>query len=367
MEFVNLFRTMVNEGASDLFIKTGSRPAIRVDGKIQFLSETPTTPEFSHELLLASVASEVQRRKFEVEFEIDVGISIEDVGRFRLNLYRQQGDLAFVYRHIPSRIPKFVELGLPVDASRKVANLARGLVLVTGITGCGKSTTLASIMDFINEHHAKHIITIEDPIEYVIPEKECAISQREIGADSLSFAGALKHSVRQSPDVIMIGEMRDKDTMDAAIHAAETGHLVFSTMHTVNSIQSVERIISYYPPHQHELIRLQMSMNLEGVFSQRLLPRADGKGRVPAVEVMLGTPSIKEILLEGRTKEIHKALFEGFQYFKTQTFHQSIRDLYKADQITLEIALEAADNPDELKLDLRGFSKGSQTDFNFRF
>jgi twitching motility protein PilT len=367
MSFENLFRTMINEGASDLFIKTGSRPAMRVDGKIVFLSESPTTPEFAQELYETVTRSDLQRRRFEQEHEIDVGLKVEDAGRFRLNLYRQQGELAFVFRHVRDDIPTFSELGLPIDAAKKVSSLPRGLVLATGVTGSGKSTTLASMLEFINERYYKHIITIEDPIEYVVREVKCVISQREIGFDSVSFANALKHCVRQSPDVIMIGEMRDRETMDAAINAAETGHLVFSTLHTVNAIQTVERIISYYPPHQHNLIRLQMSLVLEGVFSQRLLPRADGKGRVPAVEVMLGTPSIKEILEEGRTKEIHKALYEGSQYFKTQTFHQSIRDLYRADLITLETALEAADNPEELKLELRGITKGTRADLDFNF
>jgi len=254
---------------------------------------------------------------------------------------------------------------MPVEPLSKLARSPRGLVLVTGITGSGKSTSLAAVINYINEHFNRHIVTIEDPIEFLHKDKKSIVNQREVGEDTESFSTALRHVVRQAPDVILIGEMRDRETMEAALAAAETGHLVFSTLHTVDAIQTVERIINFFPPHQHQLIRLQLSMVLEGVVSQRLLARKDGSGRVPAIEIMMATPTIRDLLLEGRTTELYKAIKEG-GYFGCQSFNQSLKEIYEKDFITLADALQAADNPDELKMELKGIVKGTRAgDFDF--
>jgi twitching motility protein PilT len=256
-------------------------------------------------------------------------------------------------------IPTFEDLNLPLMQMRKLAAMRRGLVLITGIAGSGKSTTIASMLEYINQTRHCHIVTIEDPIEYVYENKQSLVNQREVGIDTHDFIDALRMVVRQAPDVIMIGEMRDLQTMEAAISAAETGHLVFSTLHTVNAVQTVERIITFFPPHQHDLIRLQLSMVLQGVISQRLLPKKESAGRVPALEIMISSPTIKDILAEGRTDELLPALQEG-DYYGNMTFNQSLKLLYEKGLISLEEAMTAADNPDELKLEIRGISKGTK-------
>jgi twitching motility protein PilT len=284
-----------------------------------------------------------------------------------VNIYKQRGYVSFAFRHIEKTIPSFEDLGLPVEPMKKLASLNRGLVLVTGVTGSGKSTTLAAIVNYINENFNKHVVTLEDPIEFIYRDRRSIVSQREIGSDTSDFKVALKHVVRQSPDVILIGEMRDKETMEAAISAAETGHLVLSSLHTVNATQTVERIINYFPPHQHSLVRVQLSLVLEGVVAQRLITRRDGRGRVPAVETMMRSPTVKDLLAEGKTNELYKAIKEG-EYFGSQTFNQSLKRLYEAEKVTLDDAMGAADNPDELKLEIRGILKGSKAaDFNFDY
>ncbi|MCA8960983.1 MAG: PilT/PilU family type 4a pilus ATPase, partial [Planctomycetes bacterium] len=243
----------------------------------------------------------------------------------------------------------------------------RGLVLITGNTGAGKSTTLASMINHVNESYNRHIITIEDPIEFMFKDRKSIIDQREVGIDTTDFLSALKYALRQSPDVILIGEMRDRETMEAALSAAETGHLVFSTLHTVNATQTVERIINYFPPHQHGLIRLQLSLCLAGVISQRLLPRKQGKGRVPALEIMINNPTVRELLMKGLTPELYGAIKDG-DYFGCQTFNQSIKKLYQSDAISLDDAMSASDYPEELRLELRGVYKGTApADFNFEY
>jgi twitching motility protein PilT len=242
---------------------------------------------------------------------------------------------------------------------QRLANCQRGLVLVTGVAGSGKSTSLAAMIDHMNAHTSRHVVTIEDPIEYVFRDGKCAITQREIGIDTPDYHTALKAVVRQTPDVILVGEMRDLETVSAALTAAETGHLVLSTLHTVNAVQTVERIISFFPPHQHQTIRLQLSLVLEGVVSQRLVTRRATAGRVPAVEVMIGTPTVKEMVLEGRTRELARALEEGHEYYGSQTFNQSLAGLVRDHLIDLDDALAAADSPDELRLALRGITKGA--------
>ncbi len=364
MELQELLRRMVVERASDLILKVGSPPTLRIDGRIRFLDMDPVSVQDAREVY--EVIEDSKRDGFFNRRDIDTAFDMPGIGRFRVNVFYQRGYLGFAFRYIESQILDFAELSLPADVMVRLASLARGLVLVTGITGSGKSTTLASMINHINTHFNKHVVTVEDPIEFLHKDKRSIITQREIGADTEDFGTALRHVVRQSPDVIMIGEMRDSETMEAALSAAETGHLVFSTMHTVNAMQTVERILNFFPPYQHNLIRLQLSLILEGVMSQRLLPRRDGKGRVPAVEIMVATPTIKEFLLEGKTHELYKAIREG-AYFGCRTFNQSLKDLYERDMITLKDALESADDPDELKMELKGIVKGTQMgDFDFK-
>lgn len=354
-----LFELMVSGRGSDLFIKPGSKPSMRVDGDVQFVADEATSKEFARTLLEAVMAGRPLPPPDVKEW--DLAIEFPGIGRFRGNIFRQQGEMGFVFRHINDSIPSFEELGMPARPLQRLASLKRGLILVTGVAGSGKSTTIAAMLEYINQTRNSHIVTVEDPIEYMYTPTQSIINQREIGLDTESFADAMKHVVRQSPDVILVGEMRDKVTMEAAIQAAETGHLVFSTLHTVNAIQTVERIITFFPPHQHDLLRLQLSMVLQGVVSQRLIPKRDSKGRVPAVELMVSTPTIKEILQEGRTKEIYSAIAEGHEYYGSQTFNQSLKTLYQSSVISLEEAMAAADNPDELKLEIRGISRGTKS------
>ena len=366
LDLDRLFRIMVSEKASDLILKTGSCPAIRVDGRIRFISDTKIEPRFSQQVL-RQVLDDLNQESFFNCGEVDVAFELPGVGRFRANVFRQRGHIGFALRHVKDDVPSLQDLNLPAEQLERLASLQRGLVLATGVAGSGKSTTLAAVIQFINTHFEKHIITVEDPIEFMYHDRKSVVTQREVGGDTMNFHAALKHIVRQTPDVILIGEMRDKETMEAALAAAETGHLVFSTLHTVNAIQTVERIISFFPPHQHGLIRQQLSMVLEGVISLRLLQMRDTFGRVPAVELMLATPTVREILSEGRTNELARAIYEGADYFGTQTFNQSLVKLYKAGNISYEDALASADNPDELKLEIRGISKGGKADFDFDY
>jgi twitching motility protein PilT len=365
MEFHEMLRKMVIEKASDLFIKVGSPPCLRIDGTIHFLDTDEITPQDSLEVF--EIIEDSTKDGLEAKSEIDVAYELPGIGRFRVNIFRQKGHLGYVLRHVESNVPSFEELNLPGAILTKLASANRGLVLVTGQAGSGKSTTLAAIINYINENFNKHIVTIEDPVEFIFRDRKSLVNQRELGLDTPNFLLALKMAVRQSPDVILIGEMRDRETMEAALAAAETGHLVMSTLHTINATQTVERIIHYFPPHQHDLIRLQLSLVLVGVVSQRLLPRKSESGRVPAVELMIQSPTIQELLRKGHTQELYGAVKES-DYFGCQTFNQSLKQLYQQDLITLEHALAASDYPDELKLDLKGIFKGAgTTDFNFNY
>ncbi|MDJ0973615.1 MAG: PilT/PilU family type 4a pilus ATPase [Planctomycetota bacterium] len=353
----NHFRVTVKEQASDLILRTGHCPVARVEGHIRFLTEEVFTEEQA-EALLNHILSPDEVAQFKVIRERDTAFVLPGVGRFRCNILRQRRRTAFVFRHVKETVPSMEELYLPAGPIQNLSMLHRGLVLVTGTTGSGKSTTLAAMIDYMNKRCAKNIITIEDPIEFVFQDRKCAVMQREIGLDTPDYHTALKSVVRQTPDVILVGEMRDLETITAALMAAETGHLVLSTLHTVNAVQTVERIISFFPPHQHETIRLQLALVLEGVVSQRLITRRAQAGRVPAVEIMLGTPTIKEMVLEGRTRELHAALEEGHQYYGSQSFNQSLVSLVRDNVIDFDDAMANADNPDELKLALRGITKG---------
>jgi len=359
MTLEDLLRAMVRARASDLFLKAGSPPALRVDGAVRrdLLGERRELDAGFMETVLKRVLDERDRRAFDRAGEADTAYEVEGLDRFRVNVFRQRGRVGCVFRHIPRKIPTLEELNLPAAQLRKLCGLQRGLVLVTGVAGSGKSTCLAAMVDYINVNFPRHIITIEDPIEFVHEDKRSVIEQREIGIDTDSFAVALKHCVRQSPDVILIGEMRDQETMEAALNAAETGHLVLSTLHTVNAVQTVERIMGYFPPHLHALVRLQLALVLEGAISLRLLRRKDGPGRIPAVEVLMATPTVRDLLEQGKTRQLPAALREG-GYFGTQTFGQSLKGLLDRGIVAAEEALAAADNPEELRLELKGIQRG---------
>ncbi len=356
-KFHRILRVAKDIKASDVFLKVGVPPAIRLDGIIQFLKFDDIT-ERETRVILESICDRYLLEEFRNEHEVDTAYQVEDIGRFRVNAFLQRGYIGFVFRLVRFDIPTFEQLNLPVEPLMRIAGERRGLVLVTGVAGSGKSTTLASFIEYINQNFNRHIITIEDPIEFIYTDKRSIVEQREIGMDTRSFSTALKHVVRQSPDVILIGEMRDKDTMEAAINAAETGHLVFSTLHSTNASQTVDRILNFFPPHQHNLIRLQLSMVLKGVISQRLIKRVDSIGRVPAVEVMTLSPTVRKVLEEGRFAELPKIIEES-EYFGMQSFNQSLVSLVKKKMITREDALANADDPDKLLLEFRGISKSS--------
>jgi twitching motility protein PilT len=365
MEFHEMLRKMVIEKASDLFIKVGCPPSLRIDGTIQFLDTDEITAQDTREIF--EIIEDSKKTSFDTDRDIDVAYELPGIGRFRVNIFRQKNNYGYVLRHVESHVLTFEELGLPAEVLSKLATAHRGLVLVTGQAGSGKSTTLASLINYINERHNKHIITIEDPIEFIFKDKKSIVNQREIGTDTPSFLGALKMAVRQSPDVMLIGEMRDRETMEAAISAAETGHLVVSTLHTVNAMQTVERIINFFPPHQHNLIRLQLSLVLVGVVSMRLLPKKSGSGRVPAVEMMIQSPSIAELVRNGQTQELYNAVKQG-EYFGSRTFNTSLKELYQQDQISLDQAMSASDYPEELKMELKGIFRGAMAnDFDFQY
>ncbi|MCB9833242.1 MAG: PilT/PilU family type 4a pilus ATPase [Planctomycetes bacterium] len=348
----------VAAGASDLILKTGSQPAVKVSGKVLFLSDDVIDRE-DGDRIVAEVASALVRDRFEKQGEIDFSYQAPRAGRFRVNLFRQGGSIGLVMRQIKNVIPVFEQLKLPQQQFAYLANLDRGIIFVTGVTGSGKSTTLAAIVDFINNTRNKHIITLEDPVEYTFTDNLSIVSQREVGVDTESFATGLRAAMREAPDVIMVGEIRDEETMQAAISAAETGHLVLTTLHTVNAIQTVERVHTFFPPHQHDLVRLQLSTVLAGVASQRLIPNLKDAGMVPAVELLMATPRVRELVFEGKTLELEKALVEGQEYYGTQTFNMSLKRLYEDGLVSLEDALAASDNPDDLKLIIRGIETGT--------
>lgn len=354
----DLLVEMVEKGASDLFLKAGVAPHIRVDGKIQSLDYGDLTFDETQDIAYKMMTEE-QIERFEKVPEMDLALGIHGVGRFRVNLFRQRGSVAMVFRHIKNPTFRFEDLHLPM-AVKLLAEKQRGLVLVTGTTGSGKSTTLAAMINHINAHRKCHIVTVEDPIEFLHQDREAIISQREVGFDTKTFADALRHVLRQAPDVILIGEMRDLETVQTAIAAAETGHLVLSTLHTIDAVQTVERIINFFPAYLHSQIRMEMSLGLQGVISQRLLPRKRGNGRVPACEILIATPMIKKLLNEGKTMELLPAIEEGL-HWGMQTFNQSLHNLIQQDLVAFETALMYATSPEELKLMVEGITSGVRT------
>jgi len=343
----DLLKMMVDKGASDLHVTTGSPPQVRVRGQLYPLDSPVLDPKSVRELLY-SILTEAQKHKFEEEQELDLSFGIKGIARFRANIFVQRGALAGVFRMIPYEIMPLDGLGLP-PVVMKLTSLPRGLILVTGPTGCGKSTTLAAFLDKINTERHDHIVTIEDPIEFVHKHKGCLVNQREIGSDSKSFANALKYILRQDPDVVFIGEMRDLETMQAALTISETGHLVFATLHTNSAVQTVNRIVDAFPAHQQSQIRAQLAFVLEAVIAQQLIPRLDGKGRVLASEVMISTPAIRNLIREDKIHQIYSQMQVGQTKHGMQTMNQSLLNLYLRKLISLDDALGRSLDPEELR------------------
>ena len=354
MDLQTLLQTMINKRASDLHIRAGGPAYIRVDGDLAPISPDPISAA-EVEAMLATVLSKRCQKLWQERGEVDFGFQAGEVARFRVNAFHQRQKIAVAIRFIPTTMPTFQELRLPVATLKKISDNSRGLVLVTGITGSGKSSTLAAMVDYINENRAEHIITIEDPLEFVHKDKKAIVSQREIGEDTPTYTDGLKMAMRQDPDVILVGEMRDLETTSAALTAAQTGHLVFSTLHTSDSIQTISRIIDLYPPHQQALMRIQLAESLKAVVSQRLLPCIKG-GRVPAVEIMIVTPHVRKSIEDNNATAISQATAKG-QFYGMQTFNQSLVKLFKDGMVKEEDVMEAATSPDDLKLALRGIEQ----------
>lgn len=358
-ELNRILQVAVKGGASDIHIKAGLPPVFRVDGALMPLRDAKRlTPEEIGKMA-ASIMNKIQREKFQETLDVDLSYGVPGVGRFRVNTFQQRGSIGLVFRVIPFKVKSVDELLLP-EVIRDISEERRGLILVTGATGSGKSTTLAAMVDYINTTRTSHIVTIEDPIEFLIRDKKSIINQREVGNDTASFARALKAALRQDPDVIMLGEMRDIETIEIAMMAAETGHLVMSTLHTTDAAESVNRIVTAFPPHQRDQARYQFANLFKGVVSQRLVPRADGRGRVPAVEVMLGTARIRELIHEGATpRTITENISKGFVSYGMQTFDQSLMNLLQSGYITYEEALEQSSSPDDFALRVSGVASSS--------
>jgi len=342
-----MLKELVERGGSDLHITTNSPPQIRIDGKLTPMNEPPLTAVETKQLCY-SVLAEAQKHKFEEENELDLSFGVKGLSRFRGNIFIQRGAVAGVFRVIPYKILSFDELGLPMVVT-ELTEKPRGLVLVTGPTGSGKSTTLASMIDKINTERHDHIVTIEDPIEYLHPHKGCLVNQREVGADTKSFKSALKYVLRQDPDVVLIGELRDLETIEASLTLAETGHLCFATLHTNSCAQTINRIIDVFPPYQQTQVRTQLSFVLEGVLSQTLVPRASGKGRVLALEVMVPNPAIRNLIREDKVHQIYSQMQVGQDRFGMQTMNQSLFSLVSRRLISLEDAMGRSPEPDELR------------------
>ncbi len=347
-----LLRAMIEKGASDLHITTGSPPLLRIDGAIVPLKLPPLSPVETKQLCY-SVLTEEQKIEFEKRKELDLSFGVKSLARFRANIFVQRGAVSGAFRSIPFKILTFEELGLPPVVSELAAR-PRGLVLVTGPTGSGKSTTLASIIDKINTEERLHIMTVEDPIEYLHPHKRCIVNQREVGADTMNFKDALKYVLRQDPDVVLVGEMRDLETIEAALTIAETGHLVFATLHTNSSIQSINRIIDVFPPHQQPQVRAQLSFVLEGVLSQLLLPRTGAPGRCLALEVLVPNAAIRNLIREDKVHQIYSQMQVGQAKHGMQTLNQALLALYARRQISLEEAMGRSYEPEELRMMIEG-------------
>ena len=356
MHLNDLLRIAAAAGASDLHLKVGSYPMMRVNGSLLVASEEKRLDRTDTEAMAGMLFTPEHLEKFRRAQEVDLAYSVAGLGRFRCNVFQQRGTVGIVLRVIPTRIRTIDELGLP-PVLKRIAEETRGLVLVTGTTGSGKSTTLAAMIDHINSTRSAHIMTVEDPIEYLHRDYQSIVNQREVAVDTSSFSQALRSALRQDPDVILVGEMRDFETVETALLAAETGHLVLSTLHTLDATETVNRIISVFPPHQQRQIRIQLATVLRAAISQRLIPRSDGLGRVPAVEVLVATPFVRDCILDkDKTNNIHNALASGTSQYGMQTFDQSIFGLYQQGFVTLDEALRWASNVDEFKLKVQGIA-----------
>ncbi|MFP5287763.1 MAG: type IV pilus twitching motility protein PilT [Thermoanaerobaculia bacterium] len=354
MNINDLLKIAVERKASDLHLKVGSHPIIRVDGDLTPMPEFKKLMQEDTIAMAFSIMNARQKQRFKEEFELDIAYSVPGLGRFRCNVFQQRGVVGLVLRVIPARIQTVRELMLPPVLER-ICEERRGLVLCTGTTGSGKSTTLASMIDYINSTRSEHVLTIEDPIEFIHRDKKSILNQREVDVDTRQFATALRAALRQDPDVILVGEMRDYETIETALLAAETGHLVFSTLHTLDATETINRIISVFPPHHQKQIRIQLGQVLKAVISLRLVPRADGIGRVPAAEVLISTAYIRECIEnKDKTKYIREQIALGTSQYGMQTFDQSLFQLYKSGLITLDEALKRATNPDEFRLKIQG-------------
>ncbi len=342
-----LLKVMIEKGASDLHVTTGSPPQLRIDGELTPLKVPPLTATETKQLCY-SILTDAQKQKFEQENELDLSFGVKGLSRFRANMFMQRGAVAGAFRTIPFKILSFEELGLPPVVA-ELTKKARGLILVTGPTGSGKTTTLASIIAKINEDRHEHIITIEDPIEYLHPHKNCVVNQREVGADTRSFATALKYILRQDPDVVLIGEMRDLETIEAALNTAETGHLVLATLHTNSAVQTINRIIDAFPPHQQPQVRAQLSFVLEGVLSQSLIPKYNQPGRALSAEVLIPTPAIRNLIREEKVHQIYSHMQVGQAKFGMQTMNQSLFNLYQRKLISVDDATMYSTDLEELK------------------
>ena len=361
--FKQAISQMVQRNGSDLLLKVGRAPTVRLNGELVSLETAPLKPE-DLKLLAEQIMTPRQVKEFAEKKEADFAIGVPGVGRFRTNIYQQRGTLAFAFRAIPYEVKTIRELRLP-PVLEEIALRPRGLVLVTGITGSGKSTALAALINHINQHRRANVITIEDPIEFLHRDHLANISQREVGTDTLSFASALRHVLRQDPDIILVGEIRDMETLDTALKAADTGHLVFSTLHTTDATQTINRVISFYPPHQHQEIRALLSTALQAVVSLRLVPRTDGRGRVPAAEILINTAAVADNI-----RDIEKALnipdliAEGTVSYGMQSFDQSLMKWFKEGAISYESALFYSSNPSEFALRASGIDSSSDRTFS---
>lgn len=358
MTLKQLLTEMQGRKSSDLHLRVGIRPHLRINGGLVPVDGPVSTPE-DMETILNQILSERQKERFARRQELDLALSVAKMGRFRINIYRQRGTVAMAIRAVNTIVPTFEDLQLP-EVVRKLADLRRGLVLITGTTGSGKSTTLAAVIEHVNATRADNILTVEDPIEYIYRDQKSIITQREVGGDTESFSSALRHAFRQDPDTILIGEIRDLETMSIALTAADTGHLVLTTLHTMNAVETVSRIISFFPPHQHQQIRLVLSGTLQAIVSQRLLPRCDGPGRCPAVEVLINTAAMRECIGDpDKQFGIHELIENGGVQYGMQTFDQSIMKLYRDGAIDYDTAMENTTNPDDFDLRVKGITGAS--------
>lgn len=364
MELNQILGLALKSNTSDIHLKAGLPPVFRVDGSLRPLPKAPRLTADDLRIMCEGIMNEKQRVRFEENNEVDLAYGVPGLGRFRVNVFMQRNSVSAVFRVIPYKVATLDELLMP-KVLKKIAEEQRGLVLVTGATGSGKSTTLAALIDHINSNRTAHIVTVEDPIEYLHRDRKCIINQREVGFDTTGFAPALKSALRQDPDVILVGEMRDLETAETALAASETGHLVLSTLHTIDATETIARIISMFPPHQQRHVRMQLSNVLRAVVSQRLIPRAEGTGRVAAVEVMLTTGRVRELIDDReKTSLLKDTIAQGYTTYGMQTFDQALMDLVKRKIITYEEALRQSSNPDDFKLKFSGIDSTSDSSWS---